>query len=352
MNWLDKLTAELKSDKRPIYLYGAGYLAAKYRTLLEKNDIPMKGYIVDEKYIPKEEEKRFINGLPIITVNDIAEDITVIIAVRANGFGTVFPSSPFIKKIISTDYSSYVTFGAFDENFMNEHGAELMKLYNRLADSASRFALVQFVTQRLTGTYRKQFSEKPQYFDNDIYIPFENEVVVDCGAYTGDSFADFTGFLKAHNVSSFRKYYALEPDLKNYEILCETVMDFDNVKALCMGAYDQKSTLHFNSGEGEFSNISDEGGVSINVDTIDNIVGDEKVTFIKMDIEGSELSALHGAEKTILKNKPRLAVCVYHRHDDLFRIPEYILSLVPEYKLFLRNYDPTGVDTVLYAVCE
>ena len=352
MDWLDKLISELKSDKRPLYLYGAGYLAAKYRELLEKHDIPMKGYIVDEKYLPKEKEKRYVNGLPIITVNDISEDITVIICVRANGFGTKFPSSPHIKKMISTDYSTYVNFGAFDESFMNEHGAELLDLYNRLADSASRFALVQFVTQKLTGTYHKQYSEKTQYFDEDVYLPVENEVVVDCGAYTGDSFIDFIGFLKDHGIASFGKYFALEPDPGNYKTLCDTVKDIDNVETFCLGAFDKKCTLSFCTGEDEHSSVSEKGNAMIDVDTIDDLAGDEKVTFIKMDIEGSELNALYGARETILKNKPRLAICVYHRQEHLISIPKYILSLVPEYKLYLRSYDPTGVETVLYALCD
>lgn len=89
----------------------------------------------------------------------------------------------------------------------------------------------------------------------------------------------------------------------------------------------------------------------IEVDTIDNIV-EEKVTFIKMDVEGAELEALQGASKTIIKNKPTLAICVYHKREDLITIPQYIKELVPEYKLYLRGHFIYASELVLYAVCS
>ena len=71
---------------------------------------------------------------------------------------------------------------------------------------------------------------------------------------------------------------------------------------------------------------------------------------IKMDIEGAELDVLYGAKETIRRYKPLLAVCVYHKRDDLLTIPQYIKSIVPEYKLFLRAYERMATEVVLYAV--
>jgi hypothetical protein len=85
---------------------------------------------------------------------------------------------------------------------------------------------------------------------------------------------------------------------------------------------------------------------------IDDVVSDDAVTLIKMDVEGAELEALRGAEKTILKNKPRLAVCVYHKPQDILTIPLYMQSLAPEYRFYLRHhdFDHRFCETVLYAV--
>jgi hypothetical protein len=77
----------------------------------------------------------------------------------------------------------------------------------------------------------------------------------------------------------------------------------------------------------------------------------EKVTFIKADIEGAEMEMLKGAKETILKNKPKLAICIYHSDEDMLQIAEWIHNIVPEYKLYVRMHGkyPAGYETVLYA---
>lgn len=102
---------------------------------------------------------------------------------------------------------------------------------------------------------------------------------------------------------------------------------------------------------GHGSHIGD-GDVVAEIARIDDEVQDEKVTFIKMDIEGAELDALKGAKDTILRDKPKLAICIYHKKSDLYELPGYILSLVPEYKLCVRHYTSISWETVLYAWIE
>ncbi len=69
-----------------------------------------------------------------------------------------------------------------------------------------------------------------------------------------------------------------------------------------------------------------------------------------MDIEGAELNALYGMEQTIKRCKPKLAICIYHKFEDLWELPLYIRKLVPEYKLYIRNYTTYLDEIVLYAV--
>ena len=75
----------------------------------------------------------------------------------------------------------------------------------------------------------------------------------------------------------------------------------------------------------------------------------EKVTYVKMDIEGAELDALHGMEKMIKSDKPKLAISIYHKPEDLWEIPLYIYKLVPEYKFILRHHHHRIHETILYA---
>jgi hypothetical protein len=92
------------------------------------------------------------------------------------------------------------------------------------------------------------------------------------------------------------------------------------------------------------------GGEKVFVRAIDNCQECSDATFIKMDIEGAELQALIGAQNTIVKNKPKLAICIYHSDEDMLRLAQWIHCKVPQYKLFVRqNNNYTAAATVLYA---
>lgn len=85
----------------------------------------------------------------------------------------------------------------------------------------------------------------------------------------------------------------------------------------------------------------------INIDAVDEC---RDVTYIKMDIEGAELDALKGAETVIKKNHPKLAICIYHKNEDMVSIIEYIHQIVPEYKIYVRHHSRCVNETVCYAV--
>lgn len=116
------------------------------------------------------------------------------------------------------------------------------------------------------------------------------------------------------------------------------------------GVYDNNSKLYFSSNSSS-TKISNDGDIEVDVIKLDDFFkAHEAPTFIKMDIEGAELAALKGCAETISRYKPKLAICVYHKPEDIFEIPEYILSLNPDYKMYLRHYTNLVNETVLY--CE
>ncbi len=75
----------------------------------------------------------------------------------------------------------------------------------------------------------------------------------------------------------------------------------------------------------------------------------KRITFIKMDIEGAEIEALKGAEQTIQTQKPKLAICIYHRDSHLYEIPLMIKKMVPEYRFWIRHHSDTASETVVCA---
>ena len=90
--------------------------------------------------------------------------------------------------------------------------------------------------------------------------------------------------------------------------------------------------------------------ITVEAVTIDETIQtDQKIRLIKMDIEGAEYQALVGARKTIQREKPGLAISIYHNPEDYYRLADLIKGYVPEYNLAVRHHKERHVDTVLYA---
>jgi FkbM family methyltransferase len=86
--------------------------------------------------------------------------------------------------------------------------------------------------------------------------------------------------------------------------------------------------------------------------TLDDFVeqaGIERLGFVKMDVEGAELNVLQGAQRSLQRFAPRLAIAAYHSDDDLVRIPQAINSLDRGYRLYLDTFSPVEEETVLFA---
>ncbi len=190
----------------------------------------------------------------------------------------------------------------------------------------------------------------PQYFE--VFQAGQNETFVDCGVLDGDTCYDFARWC----LGRYRKIFAFEPDNNNYENCKINLSKLQDVNLFNLGVWDKAETLSFNNTSSGFSTIV-EGGASKQKDEIveiktcamDEVLAGEEITFIKMDVEGAELKALQGASKIISEQKPKLAVCVYHKPEDMWEIPDLLLELNPEYQFRLRHYGPSAYESVLYA---
>lgn len=189
------------------------------------------------------------------------------------------------------------------------------------------------------------------YFDPDFFKPKKNAVFIDGGAWGMETAIDFS-----KQCPDYKQIYSFEPDAINYARCENTIKEkqLKNMKVFPCGLWEEEGVLHFtragDDGGGSF--IGEDGTTTVQVDSIDHVLQGERADFIKMDIEGSELSALEGAKQTIQKYKPWLAICLYHKPDDIFEIPLYIKELVPEYKMGIRHYSTYVYDTVLYCWVE
>ncbi len=194
--------------------------------------------------------------------------------------------------------------------------------------------------------------DERQYFDEDIVQLQDGEAFVDAGSLDLGTTRIFMEKMKQKGCA-VEKVWAFEPDDSNY-CDCEKALiekGMEKVELMKMGLWCRNTNLAFQCDELAGSHIveSDEGGTQVKVVALDSCV-QEKVTFIKMDIEGAELKALEGAKQLITKYRPKLAICIYHKREDMWEIPYFIKSLVPEYKLYIRHYSNYDYETVLYAV--
>lgn len=104
------------------------------------------------------------------------------------------------------------------------------------------------------------------------------------------------------------------------------------------------------SGSGTMISRVGEGDMEVDCVPLDELLAEESPTWIKMDIEGSEMDALAGARKIIGRDSPVLAICVYHKQDDVRRVPLLMSQMFDEYRFFLRPHEVEGWDLVCYAV--
>ncbi len=190
-----------------------------------------------------------------------------------------------------------------------------------------------------------------EYFDK--VRAKQGDVVMDVGALAGE-----TGLYFSNLVGDKGKVYAFEPVQDSYNLLVENLKrnHVKNIEAVKLGLFSENKDAIISNGAAGSSLLATNTtnkGKKIRLVKLDDFVKEKnlnKVDFIKMDIEGAELDALKGGEQTIKKYKPKLAICVYHKGRDMIDIPQYLKSLVPEYKFFLKHNTESWGDTVLYTI--
>lgn len=205
-----------------------------------------------------------------------------------------------------------------------------------------------------------------QYFVFPEYYK-KGTALVDAGSYDGKDSLYFANWCKGE----YSKIFAFEPDRLNYEMCRDNFVKWEmkNVELLEAGlSADGKDKKFASSDDTRYNNylITEEleetiplgvrgkqNQISI-VQTckLDDMMKTDTVGFIKMDIEGAELEALKGAEETIIRDRPFLAISTYHRRGDLLVLMSYLNTIVPEYRFFLRHYGALASETVLYATVQ
>lgn len=204
-----------------------------------------------------------------------------------------------------------------------------------------------FSSEQLFSICRTE--DKMQYFEEEIITLGDHEIFLDVGVFdagTSIAFAQKCDYDKIYLFEPHQEYFATskenleEQKVRNYEMFP-------------FGLWHEETVLKFGGVGVSFGvdrHTATEDCLCLPVKPLDSVLPDVPVTFIKMDVEGSEYPSLVGASGIIQKYKPKLAISIYHKPEDLLQLQQYIQSLVPEYRFFLRQYQTDYSETVLYAV--
>ena len=223
---------------------------------------------------------------------------------------------------------------------LKDHIDDYIWLYNKLEDYRSKKILFSVLNNWYNFDFTSLNNAREEvynhYFDLDIIKCNENEVIADLGAYTGDTILDY---FKNYGVN-YKSIYCFEITDKTFNILKNNLKYYKNINFIKKAISDKEETLYLNENKIDSSAnkvIETKTNNKIETTTLDNSIN-EKLTLIKMDIEGYEQKALLGAEKHIKNDHPKLLISVYHNHEDLWKIPMIIKNMNDSYKLYLRYY--------------
>lgn len=175
-------------------------------------------------------------------------------------------------------------------------------------------------------------AEECQYFDLPELKFGNKEVFIDAGGFNGASAIQFSEITKG----KYDKIYVFEPSIKAVVECRQNLKDLHDCYIIEKGTWNNTGTLYFSEdGEGSHIVTEEESTEKIETISIDEMLKGGGASFIKMDIEGAEFNSLLGARETICQYKPKLAISVYHKRDDVWKIPMLLLSYNPDYKFYL-----------------
>jgi len=329
----------------PRYVFGRNEYAASIA-----NFVDVTGFI-DEFT-----NKKSYLGKPVVKIADLPKDSMVVSAVVL-GRPLIALNKLKSNGLNGLDYFAFLKYSglAFKEIEVLYKGKEDIKInrdkyewvYNRLKDETSKHVLEKLLNFRFSYdlNYMKGFKHTPdrQYFEDFLGLK-PGEVFVDGGGFDGQTVINLI-----ERCPDYQSIYFFEPDPKNVIIARNNLSEYPNIYFYTLGLAESKKTLRFGSGAGAASKICETGDIEIQVDSIDNLIN-EPISFIKMDIEGSEEIAIEGAKNHIRNDHPKLAICCYHKFDDIWKIPEQVLAIRDDYAIYLRHYTEGTTETVIYFI--
>jgi len=349
----ESLWEVLSRETRPIFLYGTGNGGDKIIAALERYGVSLSGVFASDGFV----RSRTFHEMPVRAYSDVVgeygDDIVVLLA-----FGTTLPEVRAFIEMLDRKHRLYIPdvplYGGelFDGEYYDAHRERLSQVRGLLWDERSREIFDDAVNFRLSGKMKYLLNGGDHVAElREVLAGQEIRTVIDGGAFKGDSAADFIEAL------SPEKIIAVEADRRTFGKLsayAETVEECEVIPVNAALWDENREMVYVSSasrGSGESGRNRRAKEEVVLCRTLDDIAGACGIDLIKLDVEGAEERALCGGEGVILRDRPNLAVSLYHRTDDMMLLVERVHELLPGHRLILRRADCIPFwDMTLYAV--
>jgi FkbM family methyltransferase len=285
-------------------------------------------------------------GVPCVSPDDLPKHNATVFLCNGSSIRAVEAD----MRIRGVDFVSAYSFVTEREK------AKFDDVYQLFDDDFSRQTFKAMIDARLTTNYdilRPIIRPVLEQYFSFWNFEYPYMIYVDVGAYNGATVENYL-----MNFAGAQKIFAFEPMENSFRALVYRSERLErefvtNIKCekMCLSNY--KGTVQMLDMHGDFASRIARGNTRVNggtiVTTLDDYLNGEKIDFIKADIEGEELNMLLGAKETIVRHKPRLAICAYHTVWDLYEIPLLLKKLNLGYKFAYRHYSTDFNENVIYA---
>ncbi len=338
----DDLREKLKKSKKPVFLYGTGNGADKVIDDFNNRGIKISGVFVSDGFC----RDRTFRGFKVKTFADIQSENAEFIA--ALSFGSSRAEVLENVEKIAEKYEYYAVdvpvYGdnIFDRKFVNENMDKIELARTLFYDEESREIYDNMVKFKFTG--EREYLKKCE--TSREFIEFEKgEKYLDLGAYNGDTVLSFI-----NSCPYYESITAVEPDVKNFAKLKKNTAGIKNIRLINAFISDSDGEVLFTSAKGRGSSSAD-GKISVKAVSVDSILKNEDVTYLKADVEGAEAQMIDGMKNTLLRCRPKMKIACYHRSEDIFSLIIKVMNIRDDYKAFISHTPHTlGWDTDLYFI--
>lgn len=296
-------------------------------------------------------------GKPVLKLSDVPAGSMVISTVTQARPKTAMNKLLRLNGVVSMDYFAVADASHFQlpqvqalADTQAEYAAAPEKfewVRELFADQESREVYNRVMEFRLNANLRAMrffdYTADQQYFEP--FVKFgPGEVFVDGGGFDGYTTEEFI-----KRCPHYAGVHFFEPTPSTLDAAKTKLAAHRNIEFHPVGLFNEKQSLSFDASAGSACKISANGSMKIDVDTLDNRTTDS-VSFIKLDLEGAEPKALEGMKWHIQEDHPKLAVAVYHDPAHFWQVPEIILGVRSDYKVYLRHYTEGWTETVMFFI--